>query len=67
MTLTINGQTKKFATEALTLIGLLEHLGLAGKPVVIELNQQAVLPDQHRRTQLAHGDSVEIVTIAAGG
>ena len=67
MQLTINGETQDLEIADSTLTTLLAQLGLAGKPVVVELNQQAVLPGDHATTNLKDGDSLEIVTIAAGG
>ena len=67
MQLTINGETHDFEIADSTLTTVIAHLGLAGKPVVVELNQQAVLPGDHDTTRLNDGDALEIVTIAAGG
>lgn len=46
---------------------LLESLGLAGKPVVVELNEQAVFPRDYPSTPVETGARIEIVTLAAGG
>lgn len=46
---------------------LLEMLGLAGKPVVVELNETAVFPRDYPQTSVHPGDRLEIVTLAAGG
>lgn len=67
MNLTINGESRTIADGPLTLAGLLEHLGLAGKPVVVELDREAVLPGDHDSTEVRDGAELEIVTIAAGG
>ncbi len=67
MQLTINGETQDLGVADSALTTLLAHLSLAGKPVVVELNLQAVLPGDHATTSLNDGDSLEIVTIAAGG
>ena len=67
MTLNINGEVKEFGANDLDLRSLLSEIGLAGKPVVIEMNRQAVLPGDHATTRLKEGDSLEIVMIAAGG
>lgn len=65
MTLSINGETKEFAT-ILTLPALLRDLQLEGKPVVVELNREALSPSEFDRN-LNNGDQLEIITIAAGG
>jgi sulfur carrier protein len=62
----ING--KPHPLEAtVTVTALLESLGLAGKPVVVELNGDALLRDNYERTEVRPGASLEIVTLAAGG
>ena len=66
MTLTINGETRSFS-GALTLTALLADLGLSDKPVVVELNKNAIAPSEFGARQLTDGDQVEIITIAAGG
>jgi thiamine biosynthesis protein ThiS len=45
----------------------LDSLGLAGKPVVVELNQQAIFPRDYSATLVEPGARIEIVTLAAGG
>jgi thiamine biosynthesis protein ThiS len=66
MTLTINGESRTF-TEPLILTALLADLGLSDKPVVVELNMEAIAPSEFGGCQLAEGDQVEIIMIAAGG
>lgn len=66
MTLTINGTEHPFEKE-LTLPELLLHLELGDKPVVVELNRQALAPSEFATKQLADADQLEIITIAAGG
>ncbi|MBT4797946.1 sulfur carrier protein ThiS [Akkermansiaceae bacterium] len=66
MTLTINGETQKF-NDNLNLQALLAELGLAEKPVVVELNQKALAPSEFKSQKLKDSDQLEIVTIAAGG
>ncbi len=67
MTLTINGTPRTFEATEFNIDTLLSELGLAGKPVVVELNRQAVLPADYPSTTVADGSELEIVTIAAGG
>ncbi|MEJ6580266.1 MAG: sulfur carrier protein ThiS [Akkermansiaceae bacterium] len=66
MKLIINGESREFE-QALTLPGLLKSLGLEGKPVVIEHNRAALAPSEFEERELSEGDSLEIITIAAGG
>lgn len=67
MTITLNGQTHTLTTPATTIADLLQSLGLAGKPVVVEHNLQALLPRELASTAIAEGDRIEIVQITAGG
>jgi len=66
MTLTINGKSRDFP-EPLSLKNLLDELGLGEKPVVVELNREALAPSEYAARQLADRDQLEIITIAAGG
>ena len=67
MTLTLNGQTREFDPPVEDLNALLKELDLQGKPVVVELNREPVLPDTYDSVAIKDGDSLEIVRIAAGG
>ena len=67
MTLTINGESRTFETPPAELGELLDQLGLAGKPVVVELDREPVRPADYPLTPLRDGATLEIVTIAAGG
>ena len=66
MNLTINGETRKF-NSGLNIQTLLVKLGLADKPVVVELNQKALAPSEFESQNLSDNDQLEIITIAAGG
>jgi sulfur carrier protein len=66
MTITLNGQKHEIpGSQPLT--ALLDSLGMAGKPVVVELNQMALLPKEISSAQVNDGDVIEIVQITAGG
>ena len=66
MTITLNGE-QRVVEGPMNLGGLLEVLGLSGRPVVVELNREALLPKELATTELREGDVVEIVQITAGG
>ena len=53
-TITLNGTPHPLPGET-TVAGLLESLGLAGKPVVVELDGQAVFPRDHAETRVQNG------------
>lgn len=65
-TITLNGLPHPVADET-TVASLLESLGLAGRPVVVELDGEAIFPRDHQQTLVRDGSRVEIVTLAAGG
>lgn len=65
-TILLNGTPHPVAGE-IALGELLGSIGLAGKPVVVELNEQAVYPRDHAATRVRPGDRIEIVALAAGG
>ncbi|WP_018747218.1 sulfur carrier protein ThiS [Chitiniphilus shinanonensis] len=64
--LSINGNTQAFAAP-LSLTHLVEQLGFAGKRLAVELNGEIVPRSQHADTQLADGDTLEIVVAVGGG
>ncbi|WAC17941.1 sulfur carrier protein ThiS [Luteolibacter sp. SL250] len=65
-TITLNGNSHPL-DRPMTLSELLENLGLGGKPVVIEVDEEAVFPRNYGNTSVKDGSRVEIVTLAAGG
>jgi len=66
MQISINGKEHTLV-EAINIEELLTSIGLGDKPVVVELNQQALFPREYNAHLLKDGDKVEIITIAAGG
>ena len=64
--LTLNGQPENLDVP-LTVAGLLERRGLAGKRVAVERNGEIVPRGQHAATQLTEGDVLEIVVAVGGG
>lgn len=66
MKIILNGNPHEIA-EPLSLTALLAGIGLAGKPVVVELDEQAVFPRDYPQTIVTDGARVEIVMLAAGG
>jgi sulfur carrier protein len=66
MKLIINGEEKQF--EALsTLASLIEHLGIKGDRVAVELNRDIVSRGKWPETPLHDGDKLEIVHFVGGG
>lgn len=66
MTIQLNGKSHEIET-AMTLSELLVKLGFGGKPVVVELNEEAIFPRDYPTARVDDGARVEIVTLAAGG
>jgi len=66
MKLTVNGEPMALPAGA-TVGVLIEHLGLAGKRLAIELNEDIVPRSQHADTALAEGDQIEVVRAIGGG
>ncbi|PFG11018.1 sulfur carrier protein ThiS [Marinobacter sp. LV10MA510-1] len=66
MKLTVNGEPMALPAGA-TVGALIEHLGLAGKRLAIELNEDIVPRSQHADTALTEGDQIEVVRAIGGG
>jgi thiazole synthase len=64
--ITLNGE-KREVPEALTVTGLLRHLGVKPEQVAIEVNRALVPRGRHLETRLAAGDELEVVTLVGGG
>jgi sulfur carrier protein len=66
MQLFINGDEKSFA-DSMSLAQLIEHLGMKGDRVAVELNCEIVPRAQWAGTNLADADRLEIVHFVGGG
>lgn len=64
--LKLNGLPKSTPAGG-TILSLLEELGLAAVPVLVEHNKTALFPREFPTTPLAAGDEIEIIRIVAGG
>jgi sulfur carrier protein len=62
----VNGETRMLVAGA-TVAHLLADLGLQGKQVAVERNQEVVPRAEHGTTKLADGDRLEVVTFVGGG
>jgi sulfur carrier protein len=63
----VNGKEMELPEEVRTVSGLLEHLGVEKRIVVVERNRQILEREEHDSTPLAEGDSIEIVHFVGGG
>ncbi len=66
MNLTVNGKDYELADDA-TVAALVVDMGLAGKPLAVELNKEVIRFRDHPTTTLNDGDTVEVVTLVGGG
>ncbi|MFZ4072044.1 MAG: sulfur carrier protein ThiS [Caulobacterales bacterium] len=66
MQLTINGEPREAAPE-LTVLTLLEQIGLNPGKVAVERNREIVPRSRYGQTPLAEGDQLEIVQFVGGG
>jgi thiamine biosynthesis protein ThiS len=66
LAITLNGEPREVPGPA-TLDGLLRHLGLDPRMVVVELNREIVRRPRLADTPLADGDTVELVHFVGGG
>lgn len=66
MHIEINGEPREVAA-GLSVLALIEALGLAGKPVAVERNAVIVPRAAHGETHLTEGDRLEVVQFVGGG
>ncbi|GAA0560806.1 sulfur carrier protein ThiS [Halomonas salifodinae] len=66
MQIQLNGESKPLDGEV-TIQQLLESLGLAGRRIAVEVNEEIVPRSIHAETRLVEGDRVEIVHAIGGG
>ncbi len=66
LSITLNG-TPRTVPGPLTLAGLLEHLGLDPRAVVVERNRAIVRRPSLADTPVAEGDVIELVHFVGGG
>jgi sulfur carrier protein len=66
MNVTVNGNREQLP-DGHTVAALLEKLGLAARPVAVEVNRKLVRKKDHTVVALSEGDAVEVVTLVGGG
>jgi len=67
MNLVINGEDYHDLPNALTVLGLIVHLGLPEKKIAIERNREIVSKSTFETTELSDGDKLEIIHFIGGG
>ena len=66
MTVTINGERREIP-EGLTVVGLLQHIGMPAERVAIERNLDILPRARWLETKVQPNDSFEIVHFVGGG
>ena len=61
----VNGETRE--VSAVTILALVEELGLDARKVAVERNLAIVPRSLHGETALAEGDRIELVQFVGGG
>lgn len=66
MQIQLNGESHELADSA-TVATLIEDLGLVGRRLAVEVNEDIVPRSQHGEHRLQTGDRVEVVHAIGGG
>lgn len=66
MRIVVNGQERTLAAPV-TVAALLDELGMAGRRVAVEVNQEIVPRGRHGEFQIQDSDRVEVVFAIGGG
>jgi sulfur carrier protein len=66
MRIEVNGEPRELPGP-MTILALLDTLGLGQKPVAVERNAQIVPRAEHAQALLADGDKLEVVHFVGGG
>ena len=66
MNVTVNGEQRAF-DEGATVAALVEALGLAEVPVVVQRNSDIVERSRYESTPLEEGDTLELIRFVGGG
>ncbi len=64
--ITLNGE-ERILPAGLTVRGLLQHLDLHERLVVVERNRQIIRRDDYADVEVAAGDTIELVHFVGGG
>ena len=66
ITITLNGEERQ-VPEGLSLSGLIAHLDLNERLVVVERNREIVRRDRYGEVAVSEGDQIELVHFVGGG
>ena len=63
---TVNGESIELIEQS-TISNLLKQLGIGGRAIAVEVNQEVRSADRFEKHVLISGDQIEIVTLVGGG
>jgi sulfur carrier protein len=66
MRIEVNGEPRE-VSQGITVLGLLQTLGVQDGPVAVEKNREIVPRAAHSSTELREGDVLEVVHFVGGG
>lgn len=67
MEITVNGEKRADLASPLTVVELLEHLGINPKSIIVERNLEIVAKNRMNETTVQDGDTIEIIRMVGGG
>ncbi|TMU87372.1 sulfur carrier protein ThiS [Bacillus sp. BHET2] len=67
MELRINGQLVTVPDTTLTINDLIYHYKLENRMIIVEQNQTILEKEEHGKTKVKNGDTIELVQFVGGG
>lgn len=67
MQLVVNGKSKQFETDNMSVAELVGMLDIVGKRIAVECNGEIVPKSQYATSMLKEGDKLEVVGAVGGG
>ncbi len=67
MEITVNGEKRADLALPLTVVELLEQLGVNPKSIIVEHNLEIVAKNKMNETTVQDGDTIEIIRLVGGG
>lgn len=67
MQLIINGETITMKEDVQTIADVIETLGFKQKIIIIELNGDIIMKEEHANSKVMSGDHIEMVHFVGGG
>lgn len=67
MQIIVNGNSKQFEVDHMTIADLVSELKIVGKRIAVECNGEIVPKSQYEQAALKEGDKLEVVGAVGGG